>query len=309
MPNPIALAALGGLVSAALFLTLTTGFLGVPFLSYFVQLPLFVVGLTLGLTPALAAAGGGTLITVLVAGSVAGAAYLVIEAVPVIVVVRQLLLSRTTPDGTTEWFPPGPILIQLTALAGLGVIGATLAFAGTEGGLVSHIEAFLREAMRDMGAADAELELGPVIANWAALVPAFMAVSWILMVVINGALGQALAVQWRRQLRPSPDIVDVTVPRWCLGLVAATALASTFLGGTAGFLAQTFLILALVPHFFQGLAVMHAFFRNRPARRPALALAYLLLVFFSWPLLLVVVALGLAEDWAGLRRRFLQPGT
>ena len=39
------------------------------------------------------------------------------------------------------------------------------------------------------------------------------------------------------------------------------------------------------------------------ARGLALAGFYLVLILFSWPLVVVVVVLGLVEDWAHLRRR------
>ena len=41
-----------------------------------------------------------------------------------------------------------------------------------------------------------------------------------------------------------------------------------------------------------------------PARTLALAILYLFLIVFRWPVALVVVALGLAEQWVGLRQRF-----
>ncbi|MEZ5866842.1 MAG: hypothetical protein R3D25_23225 [Geminicoccaceae bacterium] len=58
-----------------------------------------------------------------------------------------------------------------------------------------------------------------------------------------------------------------------------------------------------MPFLMQGLAVVHSLAHRLPARGLALAGFYLVLILFSWPLVVVVVVLGLVEDWAHLRRR------
>lgn len=304
MPNPLALALIGGLVGAGLFLTITTGWLGMPVFAYFAQLPLMLVGLTLGLTPALYAVGGALLVVFAIAGWPAAATFVMVEAVPVVLVMRYALLSRTDEAGTV-WYPPGPLLMHLTLLAALAVVGATLAFVTVEGGLVRVIEGVLMEAAREFGEVGSEAEVASLVAHWATLVPAFVAVSWIVMTVVNGAMAQSFAVNMRRNLRPTPDIVAIALPRWPLFVVAGAAAISLVGGGTIGFLAHSLLIVFLVPYFFQGLAVVHAFLRNRPARRVGLGLTYLCLVLFSWPLVGIVVVLGFVEDWVHLRRRFV----
>ena len=61
--------------------------------------------------------------------------------------------------------------------------------------------------------------------------------------------------------------------------------------------------LLAVPYLLQGLAVVHSAADRVKARGLVLAAFYIVLLLFSWPLLVGVVLLGLLEDWAQFRRR------
>ncbi len=304
MSNAVALAVLAGVASAALFLSLSSGLPGMVLLSYFVQLPLLLVGLTLGLTPVLIATASAGAIGWLIAGGLAALTFIVIIGLPSLVLVRQALLNRPAADGTTvEWYPPGPLLAQLTALAAAGVLLAFLMFAGEEGGLVGAVEGFLEGALIELGATGPGMDLAGALRGSAALFPGIMAASWLLMVAVNAMLAQSLAVRLRRNVRPTPDIARLALPRWLsFGTVAAAVLSLVGGGGGVGFLGRSLLVLLLVPYLFQGLAVAHAFARRWGLPQLALVAFYVVLVLLGWPALLIVI-LGLVEDWAQLRRR------
>lgn len=249
MSNAVALAVLAGVASAALFLSLSFGLPGTVLLSYFVQLPLLLVGLTLGLTPALIATVSAGAICVLIAGGLAALTFAVVVALPVLVLVRQALLNRVGADGTTvEWYPPGPLLAQMTALAAAALVIAFLMFAGEEGGLVGAVEGFLEEALVELGAAGPGAELTGAVRQSAALFPGIMAASWLLMVAVNAMLAQSLAVRLRRNIRPTPDIARLALPRWLSFGTVAAAVLSLVGGGGLGFLGQSLLVLFLVPY-------------------------------------------------------------
>jgi uncharacterized protein YybS (DUF2232 family) len=306
MSQRLALAVVAGLVSGGLYLSLSGVGGGLLLLSYFVQLPLMFVGLTMGLNSVIIAAGSAGIVGIAIAGWVAGLAFIFVEAVPVLLVLRQALLSRAGAGGQMEWYPPGPLLGQLTVLAALGMVAVTAAFIGQEGGLPGAVEVFLTEFVREIGLVGNDTDLAPLVGYWSRIVPAMVAISWIVMVVINGIIAQIAAVRLGWNLRATPRLIDITLPRWCLIAVFACATASLITGdGTIGFLAHSLLIVFLVPHFFQGLAVVHAFAGRTGARRMALAIFYLCLLVFSWPLAGLVVVLGFIEDWAHLRRRFV----
>ncbi|MDH3663516.1 MAG: DUF2232 domain-containing protein, partial [Alphaproteobacteria bacterium] len=73
------------------------------------------------------------------------------------------------------------------------------------------------------------------------------------------------------------------------------------MGPTGLGLGRSALIVLVVPFGFLGLAVIHKFANRWPYRQIGLTAVYIGIIVFNWPIL-AVVALGLVEDWAHLRR-------
>ena len=129
------------------------------------------------------------------------------------------------------------------------------------------------------------------------------AVFWMLTAIGNGTLAQWLAVRSGRNLRPSPRFTEITLPTFmAIPLLAGTALA--FLPGDIGMVGAAIAALAATPYFFLGLAVVHVISRGLPARGFTLAVYYILILMFGWPVLLTV-GLGIADQFTGLRYRFI----
>jgi hypothetical protein len=286
MPQTLGFAVLAGVVSAALFLCLLTGVPGMVLFAYFVQLPLMLAGLAMGLTASMVAVASALLINGVIAGAIAALIYGAIQAVPALIVVRQALLSRQQGQDV-EWYPPGLLLAQLTCVAGLGIGLAFLLLLDHPGGLQGAIEAFLTSALVEMGAIEAEAvpsaELGP----WMFLFPGLMA---------------TLAVRFGWNRRPSPDLTRLELPSWLWPAVGAAGLVALLGDHGWGFLGRSLLIVFVVPYVFLGLAVIHTLVRRWSHPSWLLAALYAALVLLGWPILAVLL-LGFVEDWAHLRRR------
>ena len=301
MPQILGLAVLAGVVSSALFLCLLTGVPGMVLFAYFVQLPLMLAGLAMGLTASMVAVASALLINGLIAGAVATLIYGVIQALPALIVVRQALLARQD-GGNVEWYPPGLLLAQLTCVAGLGIGLAFLLLLDHPGGLQGAIEAFLASALVEMGALEAEAVSSSELGPWIFLFPGLMATSWLVMVVLNAVLAQALAVRLGWNRRPSPDLTRLELPSWLWPALGAAGLVALLGEHGWGFLGRSLLIVFVVPYVFLGLAVIHTLVRRWSHPGWLLAALYAALVLLGWPILAVLL-LGFVEDWAHLRRR------
>lgn len=303
MPNPIALAVLAGLVSSSLFLSVLTGFPGMVLFAYFVQLPLLFIGLTLGLTGSVVAAASGLLVNGLIAGFTTALIYALVQILPTLIVVRQGLLSRQD-GGRIEWYPPGLLLAQLTALAAGAIVAAFVVLLSQPGGLEGAIESFVRSALSEFGALPEDGQVPPEFGGWIFVFPGLMATSWLVMIVVNAVLAQALAVRsgWNR--RPSPDIVMLELPWWLWPGIGLAVFLSLLGESGLGFLGRSLLMVLVVPYVFLGLAVLHALARKWAYPGLALAAVYGSIVVLGWPILAVLL-LGLVEDWAALRRRLV----
>jgi Predicted membrane protein (DUF2232) len=301
MPQTLGLAVLAGVVSSALFLCLLTGVPGMVLFAYFVQLPLMLAGLAMGLTASMVAVVSALLINGVIAGAVATMIYGVIQALPALIVVRQALLARQD-GGNVEWYPPGLLLAQLTCVAGLGIGLAFLLLLDHPGGLQGAIEAFLASALVEMGAIQAEAVSSAELGPWMFLFPGLMATSWLVMVVLNAVLAQALAVRLGWNRRPSPDLTRLELPSWLWPALGAAGLVALLGEHGWGFLGRSLLIVFVVPYVFLGLAVIHTLVRRWSHPSWLLAALYAALVLLGWPILAVLL-LGFVEDWAHLRRR------
>src|SRR5207244_10549004 len=113
-------------------------------LVYLRQLPLFVAGLWLGVGASMLAGLAASLILMAASNLIAAAVFAGLNAVPVVLLVRQSLLARTGAgaEGVIEWYPPGLLAAWLTGLGLAATAAALVALGGPEG-----IQAALREML------------------------------------------------------------------------------------------------------------------------------------------------------------------
>jgi hypothetical protein len=272
-------------------------------LVYLTQLPLFVAGLWLGVGASALAGLTASLILLAASDIMAAAVFAALNAIPVVLLVRQALLARTGVGGVIEWYTPGLLTAWLTGL-GLSAIVAALVLLGGPGGVQAALREVLAPALGGLFDQN-HPERDELIGFLASIMPGVVAASWMVMAVTNGSLAQGLLGRFGASWRPSPDLAALTLPAW-IPVLLAVAVAATALGGTARFLGINVAIVLAVPFCLAGLAVLHTIARR--FARPAIPLVtfYVLAGVFGWPLLLVAL-LGLLDSSIGLRRRFVQP--
>ena len=290
-----------GLVSALLHLSLTLGSPGAFVFAYFAQLPLAMTGLALGFMPA-AVASAVAAIIVAVAVQVSGTLtlFLLTSVLPVLIVIHFALQNRTRDDGTVEWYPVGRILAWLVGLGLAALAAAIVYFASIEGGLEGAIGRYLTRVLSVIGGVPPDA-VSDMSARTARFFPGFAATSWIFMSAINCVIAQRLVTAAGKNLRPPPRFREIEVPGWPAGALAFGAILS-FFGGNPGLFGTNATIVATVPFFFIGLAVLHSISAAWPGRPLVLSGLYLLLVLLLWPAVIVAM-LGLAEKWLRLRAR------
>ena len=272
-------------------------------LVYLTQLPLFVAGLWLGVGASALAGLAASLILIAASNFVAAAVFAGLNAVPVVLLVRQSLLARTGAEGVIEWYPPGLLTAWLTGFGLAAIAACLLLLGGPEG-----VQVTLREVLAPVLSRHVDEDMpehAELLGFLAFVLPGIIASSWMVMTATNGSLAQGLLSRFGASWRPSPDLAALGRPVWILMLLAF-ATGATALGGTARFLGINVMIVLAVPFCLAGLAVLHTVARR--FSRPAIPLVtfYVLAGVFGWPLL-VVALLGLLDSSLGLRRRFAQP--
>lgn len=315
MTRSLVFGSLAGCASALLVMTVA----GSPFgmlLGYLAPMPLFFAGFTKGVGAAAAAAAVGTLVSGF-GGLAHAAVFALLFGLPALWLVRQALLARPGEEAGSgaelvnglEWYPAGGLVMRLAGWAGLLFALTLLLTVGREGGLLGMLQPVLMQFFIAMKMVENGGDPAALAGTMARLVPAIVAVSWLTMTTINGTLAQGLAVLVKQNARPTPSYLALTLPRLlAVGLAGAVA-ATLVLPPETSFIAATAAAILAFPYFLQGLAVVHVLVAKAPASGLVLVVFYAALVVASALVGILVVGLGLIEEWAGFRRRVAGAGT
>ncbi len=305
MPKDLAIAAGGGVVSAIFYLATVFDASVALILAYLAFLPLFAVGFGWGAGAATVAAAIATALVALATSWPVGFVFALAYGVPAAAIVRLALRSRREPNGAVEWYPVGQLVSWLAVYACGSFLLLTL--LGGDSGLreaVTQIEAVMTSVLPG----EQSPRVAMLVSTIAGYFPAIVMSSWLVMTLVNMALAQGALERFGRNRRPAPKAASIEVPQWYTAVaVAAAALALIARASdwdAAGIIARNSALALLVPYFLVGLAVVHVWARQWPARLAILAGFYLLLVVFGWVAMLALIGLGFMEQWLSLRQRF-----
>jgi hypothetical protein len=296
------LAIIGGLVAGLLFGAILTGSIGGEILFMMSPMPLFAVGLRLGLWPVGVAALAGSL-AVATGNPMFGIGFATLVALPV---VGLAWLALTIRAGRVS----GALVLGLTGIGLIGFLLAVLLASGAEGGLQQVLTDQFKAGVAMMLAAipeSAEI-LGPSALPPEALdqvgfsAPGSLVDLWLVLIAGNGLLAQSLLIRFGGGLVATPDMASVDLPRLVSVAFAASVAASFAASEEIAFLGTNIAEILWVPLLFGGLAVVHALLAHHPARQFWLTIIYAVTFGVGLPIGVIVV-LGAIEEWAGLRRR------
>ena len=305
MPKGLALAAVAGLTSGLVTLSVISGGgLGM-LLAYVTPLPPALVGLAFGFGPCLASLAVGALVLA-VAGWTAVPSFLAIGAIPALLVTTVALRGRRGEDGKIEWSKPGPMLFLLAfgavAMMAVAVLGLQAEGKGIEGWLREQATPIVEQALP--GTPD-EVK-SAIIGLWAAVLPAMVGLAWLAMALANGLFAQWVVTRAGKALRPTPDYADLRLPVWLAPVAGLVAVAS-LIGGDIGYLARNAAILLMAPYLVSGLVDVHASLRGRPMAALWLAVFYgVFLALFGWTAI-AVTAWGVVRQLIRSRRSDTAP--
>ena len=294
------IAAGGGAISAFVALLALSGYPGGAILAYLAPLPLLLVGLGLGAAALPLAAAAGIGLAAAIGGIAAAGLYGSLHAFPSWLIVRIALAKKSdNPNGSVEWFPPGAVLCWLAVFAAIMVLVGAL---GAWGEIESSVREVLDNALAVAAPTVDENDRAELAAQIAPFFLGGTGVVWVTMMAINGVLAQGLLTRRGWNVRPTPQWSALSLPGWISWALVGAALIGIVGDGDLRYLGRNLVLVFLVPYFFVGLAVVHGFARRMPAPGLLLAGFYLILGFAFPGMGAAVAALGVIEEWVGVRR-------
>jgi len=289
---------LGGAFSALLFLALEAGSLGGMILFFMAQLPLFMVALGFG--PGLASAAAVWAFAMLATSLslTAGLEYLILVPIPVLVVAASALRGPK-PN-------PGFMILALTAVVVTAFVAADVVNRGITGGLEGRLRVVVGQALAQFQHGNPMLAAPGMADRIASLVPGVCGGFLLIVSVCNGVLAQGALGRFAWNRWAPPRMASLTLPRWVSAAFAAALAVGALGSGEVGFLAENLAIILATPLMFAGLAVVHEWTDRHPTYWVVPWLVYVMSFVTGWPLP-VMVALGIVEQWFGLRRNQARP--
>jgi hypothetical protein len=299
-PKGLGLAAIAGLASGVVTLSVISGGLFGMLLAYVTPLPLVLIGLSFGFRPLLLASSIAVTVVAL-AALPAVPAFLVIGALPALVL-TVIALQKPPKWEAGKWREPGEMLLVLTLGAVVMMMLMALSLP-TDG---KTIVEWLRDQavpVIDAGLPNAAPEARTAIVSlWLAVMPALVGAGWLILTVVNGLFGQWAVSHAGHALRPTPAYLDFRLPLWLAGLAMAVGLGG-LADGDVGYLARNLAIVLAVPFLLAGLADIHRVLRGKPQPRLRLAVFYgAFFALFSWAAM-PVTAWGVVRQWKRSRRK------
>ena len=302
----IALAA--GCASAVMFASIISGALISLLLFYLAPLPLMVAALGWG---AFCAAVGGitaACILGLAFGFPYCSAFVLAIALPAGWLGHLALLGRPTAADTTsandaaalEWYPVGRILFWIAVFATITTTATLLTFGSDAAAMHEAMRSALAHLLQsaDVALSDRRIDALVIIA------PAAAAIIVMATLTLNLWLAAKITATSGQLRRPWPDLKSTALPPLTLAVLFA-AIALCFSAGLPAIVAQIATAALTVAYALAGFAVLHTLTVALKNRSFWLSCSYLIVVVFSWPVLLMA-ALGLADAVFGLRRRYLR---
>jgi len=302
-------AVLAGGVSAALFavaLNHADSFLF--FIIYLASIPLFVSGLSGGPLTALVAAAVGLAGLFATAPSNYGVIYAFIDAVPAVALILLALRYRVGEDRKIYWYPEGLLLTAMALYPCILFAAIAMAASGHEGGLLALTTQFVNEAtepMKTQMPADAAVQVTAMMQKLAVFLPSLTGLSWIFVTLISVVIAQNTNERHGWNLRSGFTLKDLHIPSWLIYAVAVTGLAGTSAPAPYNYIGANLSIILGLPFFFNGLAVVHGWAATHKATIAILIAFYIFLSIIPLAVLLVAL-LGVIDQWANFRQRFIQ---
>ena len=133
--------------------------------------------------------------------------------------------------------------------------------------------------------------------------PAIIFLSWLLMIIINTVVSQAILIKAGINLKPAFQYSKIKAPEWIYWIFAASGLLILIGPNNLEYVSRNLTAIILIPFLFIGLSVVHT--AARTFQSPSLILfpLYFFIIISSW-LTFIAILVGFFEKWTKIRQKF-----
>ena len=292
------------------------------------SLPLAMVAFGLGAAylPLAIVAGGVTMAVMTGSFTLAGI-YLAVDAAPVAILSRMGLAAMASDGKLVSGTTVGRTVCWLALVACAAVVVALAMMSTGSEGIEATLRARLDQVLPTMAVPDvspgtaaetptvgaSSLDFATarteMVRAMAGLLPGVAAWDWCLRAILSAGLGQLMLTKMNIALWPTPAYREFAAPSWFFALFGATALAAAVLKDDAGFIVGNAAAILGLPLVLQGLAVVHSAAARAKHRLVWLTGFYVLALVTAGVSAVMLVGLGVMDNFLQIRARYLAPRT
>ncbi len=284
-------------------------------LSYLASIPLFMVGLGLGLSFNSVAVVVGLFVLLSFWPPSFGAFYVISYAGPALVLSALALRQKRNADGQRAWHSEGNLLTALASYPCVLFLAIYITTAGHDGGLLAMtVDAFngmseqIITMLKDNGqevSPEMILKMHQYFEICARVTPALAMCAWLFSTLLAIAIAQGLLQSRLWNKRPSFELNDLHVPNWVVFAAATTGLIGMYAPAPYDYVGLNLALILGIPFFFVGVAVIHA--AAAQTKHPTVMLIiFYTLISIIIHLVLLVALLGAVDQWVDFRKRLTE---
>lgn len=261
-------------------------------------LPLYACGFAFGAAAAALAAGAAALPMLLLGDLAAMLSHAMTVGAPVVLTTLLALWGLRPAEAPRIGAPVAALALLAAAMFAF----AAYTLSDQPDGLAGALRATFHQVLTEAGGVPDEV--ARQVADMAArIVPVAIGLWFLGAMALNAVFAQALVRRMGLLSRAPVLFSAFTLPRWYAPLPVLCGIAALMLKGDARYLAGGLSEILLLPFFLLGLSVVHALARRTKTPRGWLAAFYIVLAFFSPPVLFATTFLGFADHFGNLRGR------
>jgi hypothetical protein len=232
-----------------------------------------------------------------------GVFYCISIAFPAWLIILTAFAPQRDHKTSSSPIPIGEIISRLVILGGIILILSAIILSNNLSDLPKDIESLLyKMIMNNSPGLNITANHRLLVERMVPLFPSIIFLSWLLMIIINTVVAQAILIKARVNLKPAFQYSKIKAPEWIYWIFATSGILTLIGPNNLEYLSRNLTAIILIPFLFIGLGVIHT--AARKFRSPSVILVplYFFIIISSWPSFIAIL-LGFFEKWTDFRQK------
>ena len=224
-------------------------------------------------------------------------------AFPAWLIILTALAPQREHKISSKRIPIGEIISRLVILGGIILILSAIILSENLSDLPRDIESLLfKMIMSNTPGLDITANHRLLVERMVPLFPSIIFLSWLIMIIINTLVTQAILTKAGISLLPTFQYSEIEAPEWIYWIFVTSGIFTLIGPNSLEYVSRNLTAIILIPFLLIGLGVIHT--AARTFRSPSVILIplYFFIIISSWPTFIAIL-IGFFEKWTDFRQK------